>query len=130
MCAESTCSTAHRFSTSSRTCQEFRRKGSVAGGWRRPKRAKSARDAFVHLGSRGRPTQGAPPLDTPGTPWFGCQCLLVQRARSNPPAFQAVSFQQVGSDGCFEPAEHVGLAVPRVPPMKKLPLAGGAGATF
>src|SRR5262245_63447577 len=43
---------------------------------------------------------------------------------------QAVSFQQVGSDGCFEPAEHVGLAGPRVPPMKKLPLAGGAGATF
>src|SRR5262249_35999168 len=55
---------------------------------------------------------------------------LVQRARSKPTAFQAVSFQQVGSDGCFEPAEHVGLAGPRVPPMKKLPLAGGAGATF
>src|SRR5262245_46867196 len=56
--------------------------------------------------------------------------FLVQRARSKPTAFQAVSFQQVGSDGCFEPAEHVGLAGPRVPPMKKLPLAGVAGATF
>src|SRR5499433_3767955 len=55
---------------------------------------------------------------------------VVQRARSKPTAFQAVSFQQVGSDGCLEPAEHVGLAGPRVPPMKKLPLAGGAGATF
>src|SRR5215475_1165545 len=56
--------------------------------------------------------------------------VLVQRARSKPTAFQTVSFQQVGSDGCFEPAEHVGLAGPRVPRMKKLPLAGGAGATF
>src|SRR5262249_54424647 len=55
---------------------------------------------------------------------------LVQRARSKPTAFQAVSFQQVGSDGSFQPAEHVGLAGPRVPPMKKPPLAGGAGATF
>jgi hypothetical protein len=48
----------------------------------------------------------------------------------NPPPFRRSASSRSGLTGCFELPEHVGLAGPRVPPMKKLPLAGGARATF
>jgi hypothetical protein len=48
----------------------------------------------------------------------------------NPPPCRRSAFSQSGLTERRELAEHIGLAGPQVPPMKKLPLAGGAGATF